>query len=111
MYEVVAPRRKLPTTASCLCGKIAIRSFAPIAMPPLPDRSPLRLALFIVADLFGVFCIVVGASWFFAGHKTLLPGFPASLVEAVACTAGGMAVMGWAVSNLLAILRPGSKKL
>ena len=74
-------------------------------MSAVTDRSPLRLMLFIVADLFGVFCVVIGASWFFAGPKPLLFNFPTSLVEAVTSIVGGMAVMGWAVSNLIAILR------
>jgi len=74
-------------------------------MSAVTDRSPLRLMLFIVADLFGVFCVVIGASWFFAGPKPLFFNFPTSLVEAVASIVGGMAVMAWAVSNLIVMLR------
>lgn len=68
--------------------------------PPRP-RLTGRIFLYAVADVFGLSCVGIGASWFAAGKGAILSGFPASTVEAVACTAGGVAVMIWAVSRIL----------
>lgn len=68
--------------------------------PPRP-RLTGRIFLYAVADVFGLSCVGIGASWFAAGKGAILTGFPASTVEAVACTAGGVAVMIWAVSRIL----------
>ncbi len=64
-----------------------------------------RLLAFALADLFGVFCVVVGGSWFLFGKGAVLAGFPNSLAEAVAALAGGIAVMFWAAARLLGELR------
>lgn len=68
--------------------------------PPRP-RLTGRIFLYAVADVFGLSCVGIGASWFAAGKGAILTGFPASTVEAVVCTAGGVAVMIWAVSRIL----------
>lgn len=76
-------------------------------MPETSSRPRLtvRLLAYVAADAFGVFCLALGTSWFFAGRGALLPGFPNSLVEAVAASAGGLAVMAWAMFKLLGHLR------
>jgi hypothetical protein len=51
--------------------------------------------------MFGLACVGIGASWFAAGKGAILADFPTSAVEAVACTAGGVAVMLWAVARIL----------
>lgn len=68
-----------------------------------PPRRRLtgRIFAYALADVFGLSCVALGASWFAAGKGAIIPGFPASTVEAVACTAGGVAVMIWAVSRIL----------
>ena len=54
-----------------------------------------------MVDVFGLSCVGIGASWFAAGKGAILANFPTSTAEAVACTAGGAAVMIWAVARIL----------
>lgn len=68
--------------------------------PPRP-RLTGRIAAYALADVFGLTCVGIGASWFAAGKGAILANFPSSLAEAVACTAGGVAVMIWAVARIL----------
>lgn len=68
--------------------------------PPRP-RLTARILAYALADVFGLACVAIGASWFVSGRGSLLPGFPSSAVEAVASTAGGGAVMFWAVARIL----------
>ena len=72
----------------------------PLNRPPRP-RLTLRIFIFALADVFGLACLAIGASWFVAHRPLFLRGFPANLAEAVACTAGGLAVMVWAVLRIL----------
>jgi hypothetical protein len=51
--------------------------------------------------MFGLACVGIGASWFTAGKGAILADFPTSAIEAVVCTAGGVAVMLWAVARIL----------
>lgn len=68
--------------------------------PPRP-RLTGPIFAYALADLFGLACVSIGASWFAAGKGAILADFPTSTVEAVACTAGGAAVMLWAVARIL----------
>lgn len=71
--------------------------------PQRPPRPRLTLPIFFyaLADVFGLFCVATGASWFAAGKATILKDFPTSTAEAVACAAGGAVVMFWAASRIL----------
>jgi hypothetical protein len=68
--------------------------------PPRP-RLTGPIFLYAMADVFGLSCVGIGASWFAAGKGAILTNFPASAAEAVACTAGGVVVMIWAVARIL----------
>lgn len=68
--------------------------------PPRP-RLTARILVYALADVFGLACVAIGASWFATGQGGLLPDFPTSAVEAVASTAGGVAVMFWSVTRIL----------
>ena len=68
--------------------------------PPRPNLTG-PIFLYALADVFGLACVAIGASWFVAGKGAILANFPTSAVEAVACTAGGVAVMLWAVARIL----------
>ena len=68
--------------------------------PPRP-RLTGRIALYALADVFGLTCVALGASWFAAGKGAILASFPASTAEAVASVAGGVAVMVWSVARIL----------
>lgn len=68
--------------------------------PPRP-RLTARIAAYALADVFGLTCVALGASWFAMGKGALFEGFPASTAEAVACLAGGVVVMFWAVARIL----------
>jgi hypothetical protein len=68
--------------------------------PPRPTLTG-PIFLYALIDVFGLSCVGIGASWFAAGKGAILAGFPNSAVEAVACTAGGAAVMIWAVARIL----------
>ena len=68
--------------------------------PPRPNLTG-PIFLYALADVFGVACVGIGASWFVAGKGAIIANFPTSVAEAVACTAGGAAVMLWAVSRIL----------
>lgn len=68
--------------------------------PPRP-RLTVRILAYALADVFGLACVSIGASWFVAGKGAIVAGFPSSLAEAVACTAGGVVVMLWAVARIL----------
>ena len=68
-----------------------------------PPRPRLTGPIFgyAIIDVFGLSCVGIGASWFAAGKGAILTNFPGSAVEAVACTAGGAAVMIWSVARIL----------
>ena len=68
--------------------------------PPRP-RLTGRILAYALVDVFGLSCVGIGASWFAAGKGAILTNFPTSAAEAVACTAGGAAVMIWAVARIL----------
>jgi TRAP-type C4-dicarboxylate transport system permease small subunit len=68
--------------------------------PPRP-RLTLRILAYALADVFGLVCIALGATWFVGKKGLFIAGFPASMAEAVACTVGGIAVMIWAVARIL----------
>lgn len=68
--------------------------------PPRPTLTG-PIFLYALVDMFGLACVGIGASWFAAGKGAILADFPTSTVEAVACTAGGVAVMLWAVARIL----------
>lgn len=68
--------------------------------PPRP-RLTARIFAYAIADVFGLACVAIGASWFAAGKGTVVANFPTSTAEAVACTAGGVVVMFWAASRIL----------
>ncbi len=68
--------------------------------PPRP-RFTGRLFVYAVADVFGLSCVAIGGSWFVANKGAVLANFPNSMAEAVACTAGGLAVMIWAIGKIL----------
>jgi adenosylmethionine-8-amino-7-oxononanoate aminotransferase len=72
----------------------------PTTRPPRP-RLTGRIFTYALADVFGLTCVAIGASWFAAGKGAILANFPTSTAEAVACTAGGVAVMIWAVARIL----------
>ena len=72
----------------------------PTTRPPRP-RLTGRIFAYALVDVFGLFCVAIGASWFASGRGTILANFPTSTVEAVACTTGGVAVMIWAVARIL----------
>lgn len=67
--------------------------------PPRPHLT-LRILAYALADVFGLACVSIGASWFAAGKGAIIAGFPSNLAEAVACTAGGVVVMLWAVARI-----------
>lgn len=71
-----------------------------VTRPPRPRLTGPILAYALV-DVFGLSCVGIGASWFAEGKAAILANFPASLAEAVACTAGGVVVMIWAVARIL----------
>lgn len=68
--------------------------------PPRPKLTGPILGYALV-DVFGLSCVGIGASWFAGGKGAILTNFPTSAVEAVACTAGGVAVMIWSVARIL----------
>ena len=72
----------------------------PSNRPPRPALTG-PILLYALVDMFGLACVAIGASWFARGKGAILADFPTSLVEAVACTAGGVAVMLWAAAHIL----------
>jgi len=74
--------------------------FNPSNRPPRPTLTG-PIFLYALVDMFGLACVGIGASWFAAGKGAIMSNFPTSTVEAVACTAGGIAVMLWAVARIL----------
>lgn len=76
-----------------------LRMLTPGLRPPRP-RLTGRIAAYALADVFGLTCVGIGASWFAAGKGAILAKFPSSPAEAAACTTGGVAVMIWAVARI-----------
>lgn len=74
--------------------------FNPGIRPPRP-RLTGRIAAYALIDVFGLSCVAIGASWFAAGKGAILADFPTSAAEAVACSAGGLALMFWAIARIL----------
>jgi len=68
--------------------------------PPRP-RLTGPIFAYALADVFGLSCVGIGASWFAAGKGAILANFPTSTAEAVTCTAAGIVVMVWAVGRIL----------
>ena len=60
-----------------------------------------KLALYLCADLFGFLCLALGAAWFAVGPGAIFDDFPRSTAEAAASAAGGIVVIGWAISRFL----------
>lgn len=60
-----------------------------------------RLLAYLVADLFGFACLALSVAWFAGARSLFLSNFPGSTAEAVACGAGGLAVMIWAIGKIL----------
>lgn len=60
-----------------------------------------RIFMYALADVFGLACVGIGGTWFAAGKPAILSNFPTSTAEAVACTAGGVVVMLWAMAHIL----------
>ena len=71
--------------------------------PNRPPRPTLTLAIlgYALADVFGLACFAIGASWFAVGKGIFVADFPKSAVEAVACAAGGLLVLFWSVTKIL----------
>ena len=76
---------------------------AAVVLSGVAKRSDVVPLLALVGTTVGVAiaCVAIGASWFAAGKGAILANFPTSTVEAVACTAGGVVVMLWAVIRIL----------
>lgn len=68
--------------------------------PPSP-RLTTRIFAYAIADVFGLACVAIGASWFASGKGAIVANFPTSIAEAVTCTAGGVVVMFWAAARIL----------
>ena len=68
--------------------------------PPRP-RLTGRIFLYGLVDIFGLTCIALGGIWLFTHQPVLIRDFPGSLAEAIACLAGGLAVMIWAVAHII----------
>ena len=68
--------------------------------PPRP-RPTGRIFAYALVDVFGLSCVGTAAGGFPAGKGATLANFPPPPAEAVACTAGGAAVMIWAVAHIL----------
>lgn len=68
--------------------------------PPRP-RLTGKILLYDMADVFGLTCVALGASWFAIGKGAIWAAFPGSTAEAAAAIAGGAAVMVWAVARIL----------
>lgn len=69
------------------------------ARPPRPKLTG-KLFLYGLVDVFGLTCVAIGGTWFYERKPVLFRDFPTSTVEAVACAAGGVAVMIWAVGHI-----------
>lgn len=67
--------------------------------PPRPQLTG-KIFLYGLVDVFGLTCVALGGTWFFQHQPVLLRNFPTSTAEAVACAAGGVAVMIWAVGHI-----------
>lgn len=67
--------------------------------PPRPQLTG-KIFLYGLLDIFGLTCVALGGTWFFQHKPVLLHDFPGSAAEAVACAAGGVAVMIWAVAHI-----------
>ena len=72
----------------------------PTTRPPRP-RLTGRIFAYGMADVFGLSCVAIGASWFAAGKGAILANFPTSTAEAVICIVGGVTVMIWSVARIL----------
>lgn len=68
--------------------------------PPRPQLTG-KIFLYGLVDVFGLTCVAVGGTWFFQNKPTLFHDFPTSAAEAVACAAGGVVVMIWAVGHIV----------
>lgn len=67
--------------------------------PPRP-RLTGKIFLYGLIDVFGLTCVAIGGTWFYQRKPVLFRDFPTSTAEAVACAAGGIAVMIWAVGQV-----------
>lgn len=77
----------------------------------LRPRLTLAILLFAAIDIVGMVLFATGAMWFAHGKPLFIPGFPRSMVEAVATIAAGFLLMLWAASRILRelIRRPEGK--
>jgi hypothetical protein len=64
-------------------------------------RLTLKILWYAIADVAGMACFATGAVWLAQGKALFIPGFPTSTLEALAATAGGLALMFWAAARIL----------
>lgn len=78
-----------------------------MSMPNQPTIAHLlpRIAAYALADLFGLFCVILGISGLLGKPGVILANFPRSTAEAYVCAVGGVVVMLWALSRILREMR------
>ncbi len=75
-----------------------------ISQSALSRRMP-RILAYALADLFGLFCLILGGASLFTPPITILANFPRSTAEAYVCAAGGIVLMLWAMQHLIREIR------
>jgi hypothetical protein len=64
-------------------------------------RLTLKILLYAIFDAVGMVCFATGAMWFAQGKSLFISGFPTGIMEALAVTVGGLALMLWAAARIL----------
>lgn len=72
---------------------------------PVLSRLMPRILAYSLADLFGLFCVVIGIGGLLDKPMMILASFPRSTAEAYVCAAGGIVVMLWAMNRIMRELR------
>ena len=68
---------------------------------PRRPRLTLKILLYAIFDVVGMVLFATGALWLTQGTTLFIPDFPASRMEALAATAGGIFLMFWAATQIL----------
>jgi hypothetical protein len=74
------------------------------SQPALSRLMP-RILAYSLADLFGLFCVVIGIGGLLDKPMMILANFPRSTAEAYVCAAGGIVLMLWAMSRMVREVR------
>lgn len=61
----------------------------------------ITILFYAVFDIFGMAVFATGLLWLTQEKSLFIPGFPSTMIEALAATLGGLLLMTWAAARIV----------